>query len=110
MHLQSASTYPERGFKLYWWVLQALYFLSSFFGQFGPNATTWLLPGEVFPTDIRATCHGISAATGKVGALIAGIWFAYLSNAAKFYVCAFFNLVSSPAACTHNLPSSGLNY
>ncbi len=48
--------------------------------------------GPVFP-DIRATCHGISAATGKVGALIAGIWFAYLSNADKFYVCAFFNLV-----------------
>ncbi|KAK9906884.1 hypothetical protein WJX75_009747 [Coccomyxa subellipsoidea] len=71
---------------------QALYFLSSFFGQFGPNATTWLLPGEVFPTDIRATCHGISAATGKVGALVAGIWFAYLSNSAKFYVAAFFNL------------------
>lgn len=41
-------------------------------GQFGPNATTWLLPGEVFPTDIRATCHGISAATGKIGALVAG--------------------------------------
>jgi MFS family permease len=71
---------------------QVLYFLSSFFGQFGPNATTWLLPGEVFPTDIRATCHGISAATGKVGALVAGIWFAYLTNAGKFYVAAFFNL------------------
>ncbi|CAL8462225.1 g1756 [Coccomyxa elongata] len=71
---------------------QALYFLSSFFGQFGPNATTWLLPGEVFPTDIRATCHGISAATGKIGALVAGIWFAYLTNAGKFYVAAFFNL------------------
>ena len=67
--------------------------MSSFFGQFGPNATTWLLPGEVFPTDIRATCHGISAATGKVGALVAGIWFAYLTNAGKFYVAAFFNLV-----------------
>ena len=76
---------------------QALYFLSSFFGQFGPNATTWLLPGEVFPTDIRATCHGISAATGKVGALVAGIWFAYLTNADKFYVAAFFNLVCSSA-------------
>lgn len=86
-------------------MLQALYFLSSFFGQFGPNATTWLLPGEVFPTDIRATCHGISAATGKVGALIAGIWFAYLTNAAKFYVCAFFNLVSYlPHAPTTCLP------
>ena len=40
-------------------------------GQFGPNATTWLLPGEVFPTDIRATCHGISAAVGKVGGFAA---------------------------------------
>ena len=76
---------------------QFLYFMSSFFGQFGPNATTWLLPGEVFPTDIRATCHGISAATGKVGALVAGIWFAYLTNAGKFYVAAFFNLVSPSA-------------
>ena len=30
------------------------------------NATTWMLPGEVFPTEVRATCHGISAAAGKV--------------------------------------------
>ena len=101
--------------------LQALYFLSSFFGQFGPNATTWLLPGEVFPTDIRATCHGISAATGKVGALVAGIWFAYLTNAGKFYVAAFFNLVrSSPpvhptfscsasAGCLSELPLLALS-
>ena len=28
-----------------------------------------------------------------MGALVAGIWFAYLSNAGKFYVAAFFNLV-----------------
>jgi MFS family permease len=37
-----------------------LYLLSSFFMQFGPNATTWLLPSEVFPTDIRSLSHGIS--------------------------------------------------
>ena len=30
------------------------------------NATTWMLPGELFPTEVRATCHGISAAAGKV--------------------------------------------
>ena len=29
---------------------QALYFLSSFFNQFGPNCTTWLVAAEVFPT------------------------------------------------------------
>ena len=54
---------------------QALYYLSSFFGQFGPNATTWLLPSELFPTEIRATAHGWSAASGKLGALLAGVLF-----------------------------------
>lgn len=29
---------------------QALYFLSSYFNQFGPNCTTWLVAAEVFPT------------------------------------------------------------
>jgi hypothetical protein len=26
--------------------MQALYYLSSFFNQFGPNCTTWLVAGE----------------------------------------------------------------
>ncbi len=51
-----------------------------------------MLPGEIFPTEVRATCHGISAATGKAGALVAGIWFNYLTNSGRFYVSAFFNL------------------
>jgi hypothetical protein len=38
--------------------LQTLYFLTSFFNQFGPNCTTFLVAGEVFPTDIRAFFHG----------------------------------------------------
>ncbi len=38
----------------------------SFFGQWGPNATTWLLPSELFPTETRAMSHGLAAATGKV--------------------------------------------
>jgi len=36
----------------------------------GPNATTYLLPTEVYPTQLRATGHGIAAASGKVGAVI----------------------------------------
>ena len=31
-------------------LFQFLYFVSTFFGQWGPNATTWLLPSEMFPT------------------------------------------------------------
>ncbi len=36
----------------------------------GPNATTFIVPGEVFPTRYRSTSHGISAASGKVGSII----------------------------------------
>lgn len=37
----------------------------------GPNATTFIVPGECFPTRYRSTSHGLSAASGKVGAIIA---------------------------------------
>lgn len=48
----------------------AIYALSFFFIQFGPNTTTFVIPAEVYPTSYRTTGHGISAASGKVGAAI----------------------------------------
>ncbi|KAH7591637.1 Major facilitator superfamily (MFS) profile [Nakaseomyces glabratus] len=51
--------------------LLALYVICQFFQNFGPNVTTFIVPGEVFPTRYRSTAHGISAACGKVGAIIA---------------------------------------
>lgn len=74
-------------------LFQFLYFFSSFWGQFGPNATTYVVPGEVFPTDVRAFFHGISAATGKVGAIAASQVFATASITTIFYTsagCGFF--------------------
>ena len=44
--------------------------LTGFFLDFGPNSTTFIIPGEMFPTRYRSTCHGISAASGKLGAII----------------------------------------
>jgi MFS family permease len=61
-------------------VLIIMYFGTSFFGQFGPNATTFILPAEVFPTELRTICHGIAAACGKLGALTATIAFHHVSN------------------------------
>ncbi|EHY60034.1 acid phosphatase pho5 [Exophiala dermatitidis] len=57
--------------KLHEGGLLALYVLAQFFFNFGPNATTFIVPGECFPTRYRSTSHGISAASGKVGAIIA---------------------------------------
>ncbi|KAH8879195.1 phosphate/H+ symporter [Thozetella sp. PMI_491] len=50
--------------------LLALYVLAQFFFNFGPNTTTFIVPGEVFPTRYRSTSHGISAASGKIGSII----------------------------------------
>ncbi|GAA6001461.1 hypothetical protein JCM10207_006677 [Rhodosporidiobolus poonsookiae] len=50
-----------------------LYCITNFFQNFGPNTTTFIIPGEVFPTRYRSTAHGISAASGKFGAIIAQI-------------------------------------
>lgn len=51
--------------------LLGLYILCQFFCNFGPNVTTFIVPGECFPTRYRSTAHGISAASGKIGAIIA---------------------------------------
>ncbi|KAK4701233.1 MFS transporter, PHS family, inorganic phosphate transporter, partial [Phenoliferia sp. Uapishka_3] len=68
-----------------------LYCITNFFQNFGPNTTTFVVPGEVFPTryryqpaffsrnsyshltSSRSTAHGISAASGKFGAIIAQV-------------------------------------
>ena len=63
-----------------------MYALTFFFANFGPNATTFIVPAELFPARLRSTCHGISAAAGKAGAIIGAAGFLYASqnsNAAK---------------------------
>lgn len=64
----------------------ALYCLANFFQNFGPNTTTFIIPGEVFPTRYRSTAHGISAASGKLGAVIAQILFTATNDVKVMYV------------------------
>lgn len=59
--------------KLSGTALLGLYVLCQFFFNFGPNSTTFIVPGECFPTRYRSTSHGISAASGKLGAIIAQV-------------------------------------
>ncbi|XP_048503082.2 LOW QUALITY PROTEIN: low affinity inorganic phosphate transporter 2-like [Beta vulgaris subsp. vulgaris] len=57
-----------------------MYGLTFFFANFGPNATTFVVPAEVFPARLRSTCNGISAAIGKAGAIIGAFGFVYASQ------------------------------
>lgn len=57
-----------------------LYSLTFFFANFGPNATTFVVPAEIFPARFRSTCHGISSASGKLGAMVGAFGFLYLAQ------------------------------
>jgi hypothetical protein len=57
-----------------------MFCLANFFLNFGPNVTTFVIPGELFPTRYRTSSFGISAACGKFGAIIAQVMFAKLSE------------------------------
>ncbi|OIW10234.1 hypothetical protein TanjilG_27985 [Lupinus angustifolius] len=61
----------------------ALYGLAFFFANFGPNTTTFIVPAELFPARFRSTCHGISGASGKVGAMIGCVGFLWASHKEK---------------------------
>jgi len=59
----------------------ALIIIAQLFFNFGPNATTFIVPGEVFPSRVRGLAHGFCAAVGKLGAILSGIGFNYWSQA-----------------------------
>jgi len=55
-----------------------LFAVSYFFIEFGPNQTTFVYPSEIFPTSVRGTADGISAAAGKFGAFLGALFVPHL--------------------------------
>ena len=47
-----------------------IYGVSYFFTEFGPNATTFVYPAELFPVEGRTTGHGLASAMGKIGGFV----------------------------------------
>jgi MFS transporter, PHS family, inorganic phosphate transporter len=58
-----------------------VYGISYFFTEFGPNATTFVYPAELFPVEGRTTGHGIAAAAGKFGGFFGVFLFPILLSA-----------------------------
>lgn len=52
------------------WLLAICLFGFTFFSNFGPSSTTWFLPVEIFPTDLRASAHGLATACSRGAAAI----------------------------------------
>lgn len=69
----------------------------------GANTLTFIIPAEIFPTCYRCTCHGISAAAGKLGSIVAvvvvyGINSAYKSETRQGLIFLLFGSVAAVGA------------
>jgi len=72
-------------------ILMTIYGLTYFFSNFGPNSTTFILPSESFPYEVRTSLNGFCAAMGKLGATVGAAAFKPVSNSAgpetAFWLC-----------------------
>ncbi len=46
------------------------FMLFNLFMNMGPNATTFILPAELYPTKLRASAHGLATSGAKLGAAL----------------------------------------
>ncbi|WP_228024289.1 MFS transporter [Synechocystis salina] len=56
------------------------FMIFNFMNNLGPNAMTYVLAGEVFPTEIRGAGAGFAASFAKVGAVITAFFFPVLQQ------------------------------
>ncbi|KAL7469536.1 hypothetical protein ACHAXS_009788, partial [Conticribra weissflogii] len=80
------------------WLLLILYGGTFFFANYGPNTTTFLLPSVTYSEECRSTLNGLSAAAGKLGALVGASVFApaadELGESAVMIFCACVSLLA----------------
>ena len=100
-----AAAPPLLKFALFCWL--------NFVLQFGPNVATFVLPTELFPTELRSTFFGLAAGMGKVGALLGSGCFGPITSAVGvdgvFFVCAAISALGLLVTCTllpHTPPPS----
>jgi MFS transporter, putative metabolite transport protein len=76
LFLASLSSYFTDGASLL--MIFAGFMLFNFMTNVGPNAQTYLLAGEVFPTAVRGLGAGFAAAFAKIGAVLTAFFFPIL--------------------------------
>jgi putative MFS transporter len=77
--IASMSSFTDGGARTL--LIFAGFMLFNFMTNLGPNAQTYLLAGEVFPTAIRGKGAGFAAAFAKVGAVLTAFLFPILLSA-----------------------------
>ncbi|HTV73274.1 MAG TPA: MFS transporter [Candidatus Acidoferrales bacterium] len=93
LFLASLSVYFDGSSKIF--LIFAGFMLFDFMTNLGPNAQTYLLAGEVFPTAIRGTGAGFAAAFAKIGAVATAFLFPILLSAIGTQLLLYILVVTS---------------
>jgi PHS family inorganic phosphate transporter-like MFS transporter len=64
--------------------LYAIYCVLLFSLSFGPNLSTFILPAQTYPKEVRATFNGVSAACGKLGAFVGVYMFGPMAEVTSY--------------------------
>jgi hypothetical protein len=60
-------------------LFKGLYITQTGFQAF-VGITTMAIPADIFPSSVRGTCHGISAVSGKIGAIFGSYYFDFIKE------------------------------
>ena len=89
------------------------FMLFNFMTNLGPNAQTYLLAGEVFPTAIRGKGAGFAAAVGKIGAVTTAFLFPILlsgiGTTALLYILVVTSLLGAVITWMFRIETTGVN-
>ena len=111
LFLASLSGYFTDGEELL--LIFAGFMLFNFMTNLGPNAQTYLLAGEVFPTRIRGKGAGFAAAFAKVGAVLTAFLFPVLLDAigtqALLYCLIVTSLLGAVVTWLFRIETTGVN-
>ena len=93
-------------------MLLLTYGATFFFSNYGPNATTFMLPSMTFSRHCRSTLNGVCAAMGKAGAFLGTIVFVAATNRfgqeTVFLACALLSFVGCLVTFTCISPMTGI--
>jgi putative MFS transporter len=89
------------------------FMLFNFMTNLGPNAQTYLLAGEVFPTAIRGKGAGFAAAFAKVGAVMTAFLFPILldtiGQSALLYGLVVVSILGAIVTWLFRIETTGIN-
>jgi len=89
------------------------FMLFNFMTNLGPNAQTYLLAGEVFPTEVRGMGAGFAAAVAKVGAVATAFLFpillAGIGTRFLLYGLVITSILGAIVTWTFRIETTGIN-